>query len=158
MRATYDLLEEPTGGSWRGLLNVAFDYCDEFLLVTLPLNPLRQSAMGILHRLSPFLLSRDQRSEWPGTKLWGHTAMVYRFQLASYTKEILLAAAAGPYSWLQPELPEDLCFLRPAGTPWLVTIAHERDGYLDLSPEERTAINRRVPNLSVQLREEAMEV
>jgi hypothetical protein len=63
---------------------------------------------------------------------------------------VLIEASEGLFSWTQPELPEDLCLFRKDGEPWLVTIAHEKDGYLVLSPNESAALTESIPTLSLQ--------
>jgi hypothetical protein len=56
-------------------------------------------------------------------------------ELSSYalTEEcgaVISVLAECLYAWMQPALPEDLCLVREDGDPWLVSIAHEREGYL----------------------------
>ena len=54
----------------------------------------------------------------------------------------------------KPELPQDLCLLRGNDDPWLVTIAHETDGYLRLSPEEKLRLVEALPRMGPLLRDE----
>jgi hypothetical protein len=61
--------------------------------------------------------------------------------------EQLALAADGLFDWVEPRLPEDPCLLREDGTAWLTTIAHERDAYFTLTPEERDQLLREVPDL-----------
>jgi hypothetical protein len=82
----------------------------------------------------------------------GHTASVSSYRLDPGLVEALAGAVAGLYQWRQPELPEDLCLLRPDGSPWLVTIAHERDGYFTLDDAERAALVAALPSIEPLLR------
>jgi hypothetical protein len=152
MRTAYDLLEEPRGAAWRALLTAAIDACDTFLLVTRPALPLAAPASAVLARLRPFLLQVREAPAWPGTTLFGQTATLYRYQAVPASLALLAGAADGPYSWIQPDLPEDPCFFRPDGSPWFATIAHERDSYLTLLPAEVAMITDLVPRLVLRER------
>ena len=63
------------------------------------------------------------------------------------TAKILGEAVEGLFDWIEPELPEDLCILRPDGSPWLVTISHEQDAYFQLSDKEKGELTELVPDL-----------
>ncbi|MCL6592265.1 MAG: hypothetical protein K6U80_20260 [Firmicutes bacterium] len=54
--------------------------------------------------------------------------------------------------WKQPKLPEDLCLLRDNGTPWLISIAHENDMYLEISIEEKEALINNIPDIKSYFR------
>jgi len=60
---------------------------------------------------------------------------------------MLKTEAHGLYDWVQPNRPEDLCFLRSDETPWLATIAHEKDAYFELSGEEKQRLTKALPNI-----------
>jgi hypothetical protein len=150
MRETYDLLVEPTGETYRQLLLCALDYCSHLLLVVRHTARLSPDGEEILNRLQPFLATVTEQSEWPGTRLIGHAATVYRCGVTRDALFVLVDAASGLFSWRQPDRPEDPCLLRQDGTVWLATISHERDGYLLLSPEEHGVLLRRAPDLVVR--------
>jgi hypothetical protein len=98
--------------------------------------------------LHPYLLSEDQKTQWPGTMLLSDdSALVSRYSLTPQTSAILGGAVEGLFEWIGPGLPEDLCILRADGSPWLVTIAHERDAYLELRDGERATLTENVPSL-----------
>lgn len=146
-RSVYDLLKEPTGDVYHRLLGISTDYCNTFLFVLRHTIGVNESALAVMERLDPFLISRAESAEWPGTRLLDHTATVLRFELSSGTKHVLGEATHSLFSWSQPELPEDLCFIRFDGKPWLVTIAHEKDAYFVLTPEEKTTLEAKIPDL-----------
>ncbi|MBX3128286.1 MAG: hypothetical protein KF718_16295 [Polyangiaceae bacterium] len=54
--------------------------------------------------------------------------------------EILVRASDSLYGWQQPQLPEDLAFLRTDGSTVLGTVAHEEDGWLELADQEYSSI------------------
>jgi hypothetical protein len=101
----------------------------------------------VLEEPEPFLLSRTDESEWPGTRLFDETASVSKFLLRAETVKVLGMVAEGLFEWVQPNLPEDLCILRDDDSQWLVTIAHERDAYLELCDNERGMLLGEVPTL-----------
>lgn len=72
-----------------------------------------------------------QRSEWPGTKLMGHTAQVFTFNTCSPALNELISSSLGLYDWLQPERPEDL-FFRSKNQLYFANISHENWAAVEL--------------------------
>jgi hypothetical protein len=145
----YSIKTEPRDHVYRSLFSLALKWCDTFILVMANERLLHASGRDTLHRLQPFLIARTQESEWPGTKLVGPTATVSRFKLCDETVAILGSVCSGLYDWVEPQLPEDPCMFRADGTPWLVTIAHERDAYMPLSEAERRVVRDHLPGLAL---------
>jgi hypothetical protein len=56
----------------------------------------------------------------------------------------------GLFSWLAPNLPEDLALMRPDGNVWLASIAHEMDAYVELADEEHRTLTARLPSLELR--------
>lgn len=150
IRIVYDIVEEPRGEVYQSLVHHCMGLGLDFLLVERSGVSLDTGAKAVLRRLEPHRVERDQRSEWPGTELYGHTALVSRYRAGSAATATLTEAARGLYDWVAPELPEDLCFLRPDGSTYLATIAHERDAFLELSPAERAVLLAAVPGIRVE--------
>ncbi len=140
-RREYRLVREPKGRVYRGLLNVVPEYCPEFLLVQREQLKLGPAGVALLRALHPYRVHHERRSTWPGTELIGHFAHVHRFRAEGGAIQILKDAVSSLYAWLTP-LPEDLCFLRADGDALLTTIAHEREGWMNLSDDERTDLAR----------------
>jgi hypothetical protein len=65
---------------------------------------------------------------------------VYRYRLNDQCCGLLCSSADGLYDWLSPDRPEDLSLLRST-TPVLTTIAHEREGHLDLTSAEHEELS-----------------
>lgn len=149
-RMIYDIVREPVGNLYRDLLAYALRHCRQFILVPRgagslePEPPVRLA----LSDLDPFLLKSKLVSEWPGTRLIGHDTEVRWFEYNSSSAQILKTAATHLYQWERPELPEDLCLMRDEESPWLVTIAHERDAYLKLEVSEMSVIASEFPELA----------
>jgi hypothetical protein len=149
MAQTNSILNEPVGETYQQLINAALGRADTLLLVTRHSQPLNTSAIGILDELRPFTISVSQESEWPGTRLYDHTATVYKMRFCPEVVEIMKRAANCLFDWVRPGLPEDPCLLRSDGTPWLVTISHERDAYMCLTTDERAELLSLVPGLAL---------
>ena len=105
-----------------------------------------------MEKLGPHLLSVTQETEWPGTRLFDDTATVHRFSFNFETAQILKDAAGRLYDWIQPHLPEDLSILRHDGSPWLVTITHERYSSVYLNDAEYQEFGQNAPTLIKSLR------
>jgi hypothetical protein len=135
---TYNLLREPCDNDYRDLLDFAIRECKYFLLVTDKDNKqLCPTGKLLLERLSQFLYKLEMKSEWPGTILLHDQVPVYTYFLVPENLAILKKSATRLYQWQRPNLPDDLCFLRSDETPWLVNIAHENDGYFEISEQEK---------------------
>lgn len=124
MTPVFEIVAEPKGQTYIDLLNFAASRCVSFSLVWLDQFKFEQSAYDIKHALKPFLISNDRTDEWPGTKLIGHEAIVRRYRVTDESLKLLHVAGA-LYSWLQPNLPEDLAFYASDDTAWLASISHE---------------------------------
>lgn len=143
----YDVVSEPVGEAYVRLLDFVGRRCDRALLVTRPELPLCDAAVRILDELECWLLETEDAEEWPGTRLFGHTARVRTYWVAPAFVEKLSVAVDGLFGWRQPNAPEDLCFLRCNGDVRLATIAHERDAFLELTVEEAAELFVSVPSL-----------
>src|SRR5215204_3792972 len=114
MKPIFDIVAEPEGKTYIDLLNFAASRCEPFSLVWRDQFMFGPSAYEIKHALKSFLISNVRTDGWPGTKLIGHEAIVRRYRVADESIK-LLHAAGGLYSWLQPNLPEDLAFYSTGG-------------------------------------------
>jgi hypothetical protein len=148
---THDITREPTGATYRALLTFAERYSGSFSLVWRHQLAFDASAAVIATTLRPFLIERSETSEWPGTTLIGHLAIVRRYRLtAESVRE--LATAAGLFAWKAPARPEDLAFYAPTGRCWLGSIAHERAAFLVLDAGDFSALQAAVPELQARPR------
>ena len=141
----YTIEEEPVGKGYSGLLRFALGRCDAGLLVVRDADAMTPMTANFLGSIKQSIISNQPQSRWPGTELIGHTATVFRFRYDDMICDQLTKATDHLYGWIEPELPEDLCLMRPGGSPWLVTISHEHDGYLDLNAGEFHALVPEVP-------------
>lgn len=122
--------QNPKGEVYEKLIDLAFEVCDEFhLVVRRDLGSTRQLE-PILKELECSIKEMAVTNEWTGTKLGGgQKAKVYYYRTDETAGKILKERADSLYEWMQPNLPEDLSFLKK-GKPWLVNIAHEEESYI----------------------------
>lgn len=152
MTTRYEFTSDPRDATYRAL--IAF-FCERAAIGGVVVRPgigLLPAGELVLEELSKLAIEDAARLEWPGTRLLGrHPARVLRFATIE-SAGILTDASDSLFEWRQPDLPEDLHFLREDESPLLTSISHEAEGFLDLTPAEETALFTRVPDLPRQLR------
>jgi hypothetical protein len=146
----FDIVSEPKDDAYRQLLSKCGKYSTTVLLVLRDPTDLTPDATDFLNKISPWSLRTEKKSEWPGTTMKNFSATIHTYHLSSELLAMLQTVTTGLYQWVQPELPEDLCFLGSDGRPILVTIAHERDAYVDLTEPEAEDLMVMVPQLKLR--------
>ncbi|MGD0833791.1 MAG: hypothetical protein ABSA40_05110 [Candidatus Dormibacteria bacterium] len=139
-RKTYDLVDEPVGDDYRALLLCARPQCDTAVLSVDTTRELAGPGRELLGRLAPSLRSEAISA---GVRR-------LRYELSGACIEVL-GTAPGLFAWMQPDRPENLCLLRPDGSPWIVSIAGDRIGYVELSPFEKLLLGRAAPGVAAVL-------
>jgi len=149
IRNYYSLLKEPRDKLYGDILDYGLQICGVALLVVD--GELAPRGESVLNKLEPLLISRKESSEWPGTSIQGGVATVLCYTYNSQCVNILKMFTKALYEWLDPEFPQDLCLLRSDGSSWLVSIAHEKDGYFYLTEVEMSNLIRSIPELQSKL-------
>jgi hypothetical protein len=145
-----DILSEPRGAAYTRLLHLGLEYCDEALVVVRSSLELSEGAAHFLERIRPSIISTQLSKQWPGTALLDEEATLYGFSYNDFSMRLLASVSQGLYEWQQPSLPEDLClFARFQHRPWLVTIAHESDAYVDVTPEVADRVKCQLADMGV---------
>ena len=150
MKPSFDIVAEPKGQTYIDFLKFAASRCDSFSLVWRDQFKFEQSADDVKDSLKPFLISNIRTDDWPGTKLIGHEAIVRRYRIEDEAVKTLQVAGS-LYSWLQPNLPEDLAFYSSDGKVWVASISHEHEAWFmdaSLLPAE---IHAHVPGLKIRI-------
>jgi hypothetical protein len=148
MLNSHDILSEPTGDVYVSLLAFAEDHSVSFSLAWRQQLTFDATAEAIEAELSPFLIHEVESSEWPGTQLLGHLAVVRRYRVSPKCTRVL-GGAGGLYAWQSPKRPEDLAFYAADGHCWLGTIAHEKDAFVVLDASALTDLRAAVPGLRI---------
>ena len=128
---TFNLAGDLTGQSYLALLNLARRTQSLVGLVLREQLKFSAAAMQIVADLEPSLVEERLTDEWPGTRLFGSQAWYRLYRCDDHSLPIL-ARAERLYGWLNPEFPEDLSCHLPTGECWLMSVAHEQQGRLEL--------------------------
>jgi hypothetical protein len=136
-RKPYDIIDEPVGADYWGLVDGALPHCNSGV-VRADRSVLEADGVAVLDELAPFSLGESASSS---------LGNVMRFTLNVETAAILKSATNHLYGWREPVLPSDLCLFRFDGSPWLVTVAAERLGYVELTAFEKLLLARTAPEL-----------
>lgn len=132
---------EPKGKIYNELIELAFEVCDEFILVLRSDIDVSKNANSVIESLSSSLKYSKDQFVWAGTEYLGDKpAKVFYFNTDEKAKITLLKVANSFHDWFQPNLPEDLSFYKN-GNEWLVNTAHEYSTYIY---SEDSEINERI--------------
>ncbi len=151
-----EIVLEPDGSAYEGLIQLALEQCATFSLVMQPGTRSSSLAHDRLGDLAPWLIGELKVHEWPGTKLFGGSATLYRFR-AEKSAVPILSEAQRLYAWLAPDRPEDLAFYNEDGSVWLAS-AHERFAYLDAVSLNELQIAHRIPGLYLRRRSRPVDL
>ena len=135
-RKTYDLLDEPTGPDYAGLLECALVQCTTAVL-TVPSTEMDPEGQATVESLARFQQAKSITA----------AGSLVRYALSRESVTVLQEATSGLYGWQRPGLPDNLCLYRGDGSPWLVSSAGAHIGYLEVSPFEKLLIGRTAPGL-----------
>ena len=149
MPRTFDVITEPAGATYRQLVAFAEAFSGSFSLVWRDQLSFDPSAADLKDVLRPFMIRQTRSSEWPGTTLIGHSAMVRTYRWSPDSAGTL-AAADRLFAWHAPARPEDLAFYTPDGRCWLGSIAHESEAFIDLDATDLAALRLAVPALELR--------
>jgi hypothetical protein len=122
--------KEPKGDVYVQLIDLATTICSEFILVNRHQMNIGEKGNLVIQELTPYLKEIKEQDSWPGTQLLEHTATVHYYYLNNDSNKVLKKYVTSLYSWQQPDFPEDLCFLKAQGKPWLISISHEGFSYI----------------------------
>lgn len=147
---SYDIVKEVQGAAYGLLVRAAESFCDSAVLVIRDLPKYQPTVTQVLAGLEPYLVGKNENGLAALTATNGG-ANVCRYRLSPQCVWILECSAEGLYDWCLPTLPEHLCFLRPDGTPWLVSNAGDQCGHLRLSEDEFASLTRAVPGIEEYL-------
>ena len=144
------ITSDPKDDVYQDVIDKAFKYCDVFILVVRKDLILSSEAKFVLSSLSNSLIEIKEQFEWPGTILGGgEPAIVYYFNTDNHAKKILKEVSNSLHSWVQPDLPEDLSFIK-GNNLWLVNTSHESESYFVTEEKEDLEEILRIRNLKMK--------
>ncbi len=132
------ILKNLEGEDYHQLLDLAFDVCDCFYFVvrkeTLGFDIenyeeelLEDKGLELIDELEPYLIEIKEQTEWPLTTLLSaFPASIYYYKAGLESKKIMKKLSHSNKEWMQPQLPEDLGFLKN-NEVWFASCTHEGD-------------------------------
>ncbi|MGH4120391.1 stage III sporulation protein AH [Clostridium sp.] len=136
---------------YRDLIDLAFEVCNEFVLVVRSDMDINTNVNYVLEKLKPSLKEVKEQFEWPGTIYGGEQpVLVYYYNTDNHAKKILKQVSNSLHDWVQPNLPEDLSFIKNH-KPWLVNTSHEYESYIETKDEEEINKIIKIKGLKVRL-------
>lgn len=117
------------------------EYVDSFSFVVRNKTELSERGLELIEKLSVFLINKSTTNNWPGTSLMDNYADVYTYTLNINTSLMLRETENNLFNWIEPQLPEDLCFYK-SNRPVLISITHEREAYCEYSNSELDVLSR----------------
>jgi len=133
MKYSIEFLEDIKGEEYNKLINYAFSQCDKFGLVRRTEIEPTEKCIEFLRNSQKTLLELKQLTEWPGTVTFGEKHAVYFYKTTEENRKLLMMNDS-IYSWLNPDFPEDLFFIR-RGKTFISSTAHEQLGSVILDNE-----------------------
>lgn len=146
----YNCNYEVLNRNYELILDLAMNYCDSFLYVV------RQDCVDLtniqtkLYVFSDYLIEKQEMVSWPGTILLDGKAIVFKYHFSIESLKKLKHVAREFNTWIHPNYPEDLCFIRENDEEFLTTITHENDAYFNLIESEYDYVTRIVPDLFIE--------
>lgn len=130
----YDLQNE----LYYKFLDLAFDVCDQFMFIVRKGNSLNYKGLSLIVDLEDSFIEKKEQNEWIGT--WSDEFVdVYYYKTTDSAKKTLKKYSNSLHTWIHPDLPEDLCFVK-RGKPWLINVSHEELSSVNANEEEIDAM------------------
>ena len=146
-REKYWIYREPAEKDYAQLLEFCAKRCPKCTLVMEQPQQFGKNCHQFLLSQKEHLIETTNQTEWPGTRLMGHSASVHWYRVTPELIAALKAKVRSLYEWIIPDLPEDLAFYWPDGSPLLGTCSHERFAFVYLSESEFDEFKQEVPDL-----------
>ena len=153
--APWRITEEPTGEVYRALLNLAASRCAMFSFTREIGSDLGEAGLRVTSLLERFRVESEEehrkrdavRQEFlAGLR---DVAFEQHYRLTTEGLEIL-AEVRGLYSWVNPDLPEDLCFHLADGNLWLWSAARQKKSWIEDPGLDLEQIRASVPGLQIE--------
>lgn len=124
----FEILEtDIAAGTYKPMVERLCDVCDTFTFAVLPKRMMGQteSLRRLLTELDPYLKEVVHANGTCANLFEPHiSAANHHYHICEQSRRVILGAADDLFAWQQPELPEDLSFLKKE-KEYFVTNAHE---------------------------------
>ncbi len=147
-RYTYDTFSDIEGELYHSLLVLAMQFVR---LGGFVVRSQGETINQVLEEFLPYFVEDSLQTDWPGTQLTTSQERVTTFELNPVTLELLQQKSNSIFSWILPDLPEDLFLLREDGTPWMGSVAHEGYIFFELTEDESRIFFDAFPSLKNRL-------
>ncbi|MEN2768667.1 hypothetical protein [Ornithinibacillus xuwenensis] len=120
----WTLLENPTGSTYRNLMQVLCEHSEVFYFIT------RKELTydwNTMKQFTPYIMETYKTKKWANTITKGPAATVYVVEANVETCSLLQHVAHSLYDWVAPNLPEDLTFMKNK-FEWFSCTTHEEFG------------------------------
>lgn len=124
----YYLNKEIRDERYRQLIDLLKDICSVFSLSVYKDGEQSKKINNFINGLNKYKISKDSNE--------AQKTIMYSFKLNSESVEIIKNVTDSIYGWLQPYLPEDLCFYRNDGSVVLDSLTHHKIILINLTMEE----------------------
>lgn len=144
---------DPKGEAYDRLIDFVIERTDKFVLSErYPPTGNGKRYVDLMRKLEPFLLEKCSMEEMQGKSGSNYSeGTYYIYRSCNEAGSVLKEAVNGLYDWLQPNMPEDLCFWDANGADYLYTIAHEEICGIRLNEEEANQLADLIPGLFIEL-------
>ena len=138
----------PKDKVYRDLIDLAFEVCDEFVLVVRDDIFSNQNVDYLLEELSSSIKEIRRQFYWPGTYC-SSMSTVYYYYTDEHAIEVIKKVSNSLHDWVHPDLPEDLSFIKN-GTPWLINTSHEFESYIITENKEEIDKITQIKGLNIR--------
>lgn len=139
--------EDPKEETYSLLIDYAMEKCSYFSLMVSSQIDLYTEGKEVLEQLQSYLIKSKVEKLGLDENQFTTTTYYYKFEKDSAL--VLKNSAKTLFAWIQPKLPQNLCFYTDTDEFWLFTVAHERIGEFNISNEETKEIMQSISNLSL---------
>ena len=147
-RNAHSLKRELRGALYQSLLEYALNTCTFASVTVRPELSLSKKGREAVDLINNFRCNQEDKKSTPWAQIFDSQADTVMFRYTPESLSSLFWISTRIYQWQQPDLPEDLCLLRPDKSELLVTNAHARSSYLVMTREEKLALVSQIPKLS----------
>jgi hypothetical protein len=123
-------------------------HCDTFSAVINDRAMPSRAALDFLEQGGLDIVTIRNQTSWPGTGtvLAGYTCKVHYIKIDARSMSVV-KSVGGLYSWVHPDLPEDIAFYRPDGEAFFAVVGHESISFFVLEDNELSSLRTAIPAL-----------